>query len=300
MLISWRLDYRNLAAGSGPRNLQQFVSRPVLFSLRNHPQQNTTSPSEQPDDDHPPLRGIALLPTCNSLSEAGSVESAIKEWLRRRRGVQAPIYLLGALGLLPVGMVVVAFTGYLSFCLFYLGWFGIAAAWELASGHRLPQWPTKGIGIFTAGFMVLLFVSHARSGRWEVGDIPKGAWPGRRRKDDAEAFASLRATAKFVIDLFYTGPRLFSASWGMFRRALRLWKLDVDNCSQLLWLLVTAGRAVTHEELASRLADCDLRDLERQLKDIEGVVFLERGWTLTEELRSELAQRACASVRSQP
>jgi hypothetical protein len=228
------------------------------------------------------------------------MESVIKEWLRRRRGVRAPIYFFGALGVLPVALVVTAFTAYLCFLLFCLGWLGIAGAWELVSGHRLPQWPMKAVGIYTAVFMGLLFVSYARSRWWEVGDLPKGAWAWRWRRDDKEAFASIRATAKFVVDMFYTGPRLVSASWGMFRRALRLWKLDVDNCSRVLWVLVTAGRAVPHRELASRSADCDLRDLERQLKDIEGVLVLERGWTLTEDLRSELAQRVLASVRSQP
>ncbi len=217
------------------------------------------------------------------------MDDAIKIWLQKKRMCEAPACLAGGLASLLAGIIVVALTGYLCFFLFYLGWFGIAAAWDLVSGQQLPRWPSTGIGIFTAVFVVLLFIGNARSRWWDVGDIPRGAWPRRARKDDAEQFASLVASAKFVTDIFFTGPRLITASWRACRKAFRLWNLDLDACSDLLQVLLAAGRAVSREELAGRLANCDLPELERQIRNIEGVIFLNDGLTLTGELRSELA-----------
>jgi hypothetical protein len=225
------------------------------------------------------------------------MEMLIKDWLRRKRNLEAPACLFGAVGLLVLGVIVVAVTAYLCFFFFLFGWFGIAAAWELAFGYRLPRWPWKGVGVGTFLFLVLLFIYNARTTWWERGDLPKGNWgEGEKPSYFVDPFAILRASVKFVLDIFYTGPRLLAASWRTLRKAWRLWKMDLENCSQVLAALFVAGRVVSRHQLSTLLSSCSLTQLEEQMKDIEGVAFLEDGLSLTGELRSEFIRRAYAPV----
>ena len=223
-------------------------------------------------------------------------EAGIRDWLRRKRAMNTPLCLLGALALVFSGLLVLLLTAYVCFFSFLYGWMGIASAWEIVSGHAQTRWPAKAIGWFTAGFLILSFVGAARSKWWERGDIPKGVWPALRRGEPASPVASLVASAKFCTDLLYTGPRLFGAAWRTFQKAIRLWQLDVEHCARWLWMLLASHQALPCEELVRQLSSlCERSRLEQQLKDIEGVIFLENSVTLSSDLRTELSQHLHAS-----
>ena len=229
-------------------------------------------------------------------------EARIRDWLRRKRAMNTPLCLLGALALSISGLLVLLITAYVSFFSFLYGWMGIASAWEIVAGHALTRWPAKEIGWATAGFLVLLFVGAARSKWWERGDIPKGVWSiYSNRENSASACASVVGTARIVTDILYSGPRLLISAWRTIEKSLRYWRLDVALCASVLTLVLNAGKAVSRQELMERLPSAfPWPEVEQHLRDIKGVLFLEHGVTLTEDMRLELSQQLHASPRSHP
>jgi hypothetical protein len=63
---------------------------------------------------------------------------------------------------------------------------------------------------------------------------------------------------------------------------------DVAGCSQVLELLMSKGSAVTYEELGTIKSQFEQTKLHIDLAQISGVVFLEKGLGLTDDLRGEL------------
>jgi len=88
-----------------------------------------------------------------------------------------------------------------------------------------------------------------------------------------------------LADILLSGPRLVTGAWTLIRASSRLKQLDVDGCSQLLAFLASRPNAVPYEELR----EAGWEDLFAQSRNIEGVVFLEKGLNLSAELRKELA-----------
>lgn len=62
-------------------------------------------------------------------------------------------------------------------------------------------------------------------------------------------------------------------------------RLDTEGCRQLLAFLASQATAVPYEELRA----AGWEDHIGQLRNVEGIVFLEKGLNLTTELRQELA-----------
>ena len=155
---------------------------------------------------------------------------------------------------------------------------------------------------FTVGFLVLLFVGAARSKWWERGDIPKGVWSiYSNRENPASASATVVGTARIVTDILYSGPRLLISAWRTIEKSLRYWRLDVALCASVLTLVLNAGKAVSRQELMERLPSAfTWPEVEQHLRQIKGVLFLEHGLTLTEDMRLELSQQLHASPRSHP
>ena len=230
------------------------------------------------------------------------METRIMDWLHRKRRLRAPAYLLGAIGTLVVGLLISAATAFFSFIAFIIAWAGIAAAWQIVTGRAVPRFPKTGIAWFTAAFLVLLFVSTSRSKWWERGDIPKGVWSiYSNRENPPSASATAIGLGKIATDLLSTGPRLLYSAWLTFGKSLRCWRLKIGPSARVLTVLHNSEKAVPRQLLASQLPPAfHWLTVERQLHEIEGVLFLECGLTLSEELRSELNQITHAPPRSHP
>ena len=132
----------------------------------------------------------------------------------------------------------------------------------------------------------------ARSKWWERGDIPAGVWSiYSSRENPASASATAVGMARIVTDILSSGSRILLSSWRTFGKSLRWRRLNIEPCAQVLEILAQSDRAVPRQELAGQLSPAvHWPDVEQQLRDIEGVLFLERGLTLNQELRLELNQ----------
>ena len=161
--------------------------------------------------------------------------------------------------------------------------------------------------------MVLLFVNHLRTSPWDRGDYssmfePEGQvrtmvartlFSGRSPAPHALIFLLVhpQASSRMIAEILETGPRCLTGAWTILRRAAALCRSDVGGCASALAVLMASPGAVPAETLAGYLpAGHEWRNVELQLKFVEGVVSVSRGLSLTEELRSELSQHIHAPL----
>jgi hypothetical protein len=212
---------------------------------------------------------------------------AIKVWLKRKKSSGAASRVLLAVVALLAGLVVLFLTFWFTYAITWFGFQGVSAVSSLIFGKKLylaHEWRLVTSGVFLA----LLFVQHLRTSPWHWGDYPA--------RDDYSIMAGhvlgpwalLRypgASANMIADLLLSGPRLVTGTWTLIQESNRLKHLDVDGCSQLIAFLASRPIAVPYVELR----EAGWQDWFAQLRNIEGVVFLEKGLNLTAELRKELA-----------
>jgi len=213
---------------------------------------------------------------------------AIKVWLKRKKSSGATSRILLAIVAFLAGFVVLFFTFWFTYAIIWFGFQGVSAVASLAFSKKLHlahEWRLVISGLF----LVLLFAQHLRTNPWHWGDYPVrgdyspiaghvlGPWA---------LLAYPGASANMIADILLTGPRLVLGAWGLIQASSRLRRLDVDGCSQLLALLASQPAAVPYDELR----EAGWEDWFRQLRSIEGVVFLEQGLNLSMELRRELAR----------
>lgn len=223
---------------------------------------------------------------------------ATEEWLRRRLRQDATVCLL--LGPLAVagGLVVLFLTFWFAYALTWISGRVGGALFELVGSTRWrPDHPQCLWG--ATGFTGLLVFTHLRGdGRpADFGDFPHDdpAHLGRTLAGMAHASPSSRLVlhpghgARLIVDLLLTGPRLVQGGVRLLREGLMKFHADTGAGAQLLRRLHTAAGKVTYAELAENQDVAELRAAMLTLRGVAGVVFLELGMTLTEELRGELA-----------
>jgi len=218
-------------------------------------------------------------------------------WLRRRlrhdANVQlalAPFAILGAL-------LVLTFTFGFSYMVIWMALKVVLAVPELATGTR---WRVGHGGrlALTSGFLALLFISYLRSDRWQRQD-----WStlGQNASEWGQALwrfgggrAGLllvhpEASARIIVDLLFIGPQLLVSGIRLLRDSGRLRAADTAQGSRILWTLLSEPRRVSYEELEAVYSAAELLPAFSALQHLTGVIFLEQGVTLTQELRQELA-----------
>ena len=218
----------------------------------------------------------------------------IHSWLRRKRAAESLWSLVTALLALLGGLAVCYVTFWFVYALVYVGWTGISAASDLMFSQR-PRLGHEGRMYASGTIMVLLFLASATMGREALSEFPR-----RDYRPSAGAAAQLGlagslvwllvypgASAKMIVALLISGPRLMEASWRLLGRAFRLLRLDMSGCSAMLTCLTERGGKVPYSELYEWQWDA----FAAQLRDIDGVLFLEDGVSLSADLREELAGR---------
>lgn len=217
---------------------------------------------------------------------------AVKVWLKRRKSSGATSRLLLAMVALLAGLVVLVFTFWFTYAIVWFGFQGVSALSSLIFSKRLHlthEWRLIASGIF----IVLLFIQHLRTHPSYWGEYPKQDYVASPvLQYQAGVLGSLGfmlaypgASANMVADILLSGPRLVTGAWSLARESSRMKQLDVEGCSQLLTFLASRSNAVPYAELC----EAGWEDWFSQLRSIEGVVFLEKGLSLTAELRRELA-----------
>jgi hypothetical protein len=94
-----------------------------------------------------------------------------------------------------------------------------------------------------------------------------------------------------IVSLLETGPRLLLGSCSLLKETMRT-RVDWSFCLPLIELLATRPRAVLWEELAAAFPGFNMESTNDQLRHLGGVVFLEKGLTLSEDFRDELGRAA--------
>lgn len=217
---------------------------------------------------------------------------AIKIWLKRKWSSSATARYLLAIGALLAGLVVLFLTFWFTYAIIWFGFQGVAAISSLIFSkqlHLTHEWRLIASGVF----IVLLLIQHFRTPPAHWGDYPKKdyvAAPVLQYQAGVLGslgflLASPGASANMIADILLCGPRLVTGTGTLIREASRLKRLDAEGCSQLLAFLASQTTAVPYEELRAT----GWEDHIGQLRNAEGIVFLEKGLNLTTELRQELA-----------
>ncbi len=215
----------------------------------------------------------------------------IKSWLKRKKSSGATSRILLSLVALLAGIVVLFLTFWFTYAIIWFGMRGISAFTELAFSKRLSlthDWRLIASGVFIG----LLFLQHFRTSPAHWGSYPRRDYVAAPALQyHAGVLGSLGfmlaypgASANMIADILLSGPRLVTGAWTLVRESRRMQQLDADGCCQLLAFLASRPVAVSYEELR----EAGWEDWFAQLRNIEGVVFLEKGLSLTAELRKEL------------
>ncbi|MGC3959458.1 MAG: hypothetical protein QM813_16380 [Verrucomicrobiota bacterium] len=218
-------------------------------------------------------------------------EAALQLWLKRKKSSGATARGLTAFMALLGGLLILFFTFWFTYAIIWFGVPGISAVTELAFSKKLKlthEWRL----IVSGGFLALLFIQHLRTSPWHWGDYAEAnyvAAPGLQAVTGVSgSFASILAhpgaSANMIADILLSGPRLVTGAWKLWRESRQLGAVDEDGCAQLLSFLASRAGAVSYEELR----EAGWESWFGQLRYIEGVVFLEKGISLSAELRQEL------------
>ena len=215
-------------------------------------------------------------------------QEAVKAWLKAKKSSGATNRCLLAFVTLLGATVVLFLTFWFAYAVIWISFPGISAVSEMAFGKRLKlahEWRLALSGVF----IVLIFIKHLRTSPWYWGDYgevdAERAWALGHVSPVAALLSAPSASANIIMDIFMSGPRLLTGSWNLWRESRRIGAMDEECCSQLLAILASRHSAVPFEELR----EAGWEEHLGQLRCIDGVVFLEKGLTLTSELRKELA-----------
>lgn len=231
-----------------------------------------------------------------------SSTGAIDAWLRKRFAQEASLSVVMGVAAIVIGVVVVFLTFWLAYAMMWVLGQALSAVTQLIVNKRLP-WPHWLRLAGAAGFMVLLFRQHLRTSPWDRGSYadpdatPPGGFNGLGGPIAMYGGALLSlgyllryplASSRLVIELLETGPRLLTGARALFRQADAIRRMDTTGCAWVLTALSGRSGSVPREELMAAWPDADWPRLWTQLRLIDGLVFLEKGVSLTQDLRNEL------------
>jgi hypothetical protein len=221
---------------------------------------------------------------------------AIQNWLKKKIALHILGCWLGSVLALLAGVLILFLTFWLADVVLFVGQWGVSAFMELCFNrgfHISHFWRLIISGIFLAA----LFAEWFRRRNMEFGNYGKvRSFPGAQAlvlyDGVAGALAMLlanpQASSTMITEILYTGPRLIMGAISLAHKA-RSPHFDTEGCSQILQQLASKERAVTYEELNTTKSEFEKTKLHDNLAQIRGIVFLEKGLGLTDDLREELS-----------
>jgi hypothetical protein len=236
---------------------------------------------------------------------------AIDDWLRKRFAQEAGLSVLMGVAAIGLGVVAVFLTFWLAYAMMWLVGEALSAVTQIITNKKVP-WPHWLRLAGAAGFMVLLFRQHLQTSPWNRGSYADADATPTDGFDKLGGLLALHggvllslgqllryptASSRLIVELLETGPRLLTGARGLFRQADALRRMDMAGCAWVLTVLAGRTGCVPREELTAAWPDADWPRLWTQLRLIDGLVFLEKGISLTEDLRNEL-QPLFASART--
>lgn len=217
--------------------------------------------------------------------------TTIQAWINAKKNREAWLNRLFAGLSLLGGLLVLFFTFWFTYAIVWFGWWGVSAISDLAFEKKLAmthEWRLAVCGVF----LVLLFFQHFWTDPQHWGDYPQRNYVSAPvLQSQAGVVGALGfmlaypgASANMIADILLVGPRLITGSWRLWKQSRRLSHLDETACAQLLAFLMGRPSAVPYEELG----EAGWEVWFNQIRCFDGVVFLEKGITLSSELRNEL------------
>lgn len=189
----------------------------------------------------------------------------IAKWLQKRRrdSVIASIAWSWFAGMAGV----VAFLLTFLFVRTLIFWTAGRAIRDSMAAERWSLWLTGLLAVFA-------FIDSYRSSRADIN--PPGRW--------------------LLREIVYIGPRLMLSAMRHLFRIVRLWSMNINDCSQVLAYLAARNKSVARDELLRAFPLLVWSQLIDQLLLIEGVLFFRTDmsrvsliWPLRQELRNYAA-----------
>jgi len=213
----------------------------------------------------------------------------VAKWLVKRLKTDTWLQRLAAAGALLGGLVVTFLTFWFAYAIVYIsgrglnGLLGLTTSWHVDISHPIRLW-------LAGAFVALAFYTHWRTNEHYWGELPDETHSPFVRSSGAtgalfQLAAHPRTSARFIVDLLLTGPRLLGGALNLIRQAQHLARLDTEAAATLIATLLSRSHAVPWEELEA----LGLTEAALHLRGVNGVVHLQRGVSLTNDLRSELS-----------
>ena len=221
----------------------------------------------------------------------------IDSWLRRQMRRDANVCLALAPAALAGGILMSAF-GYL-FCLF-LAWMFLVAAESVISmcgGRWKPTsaWSMALTWFLWVGLMVTGFRHSGEPADLTADEFSgdPGTWQSHIGLGIPVASPWVllmfpHASSRVVLDLLHLGPRMLRGTLQLFRESGWLRTAETADAARLLSMLAVRAGRMDWADYTAEFGAVDQAHLWRVLRFLPGVVPLESGITLTEELRSLL------------
>ena len=231
-----------------------------------------------------------------------SAATPIEDWLRKQFAHESGVSIFTGLVAIALGVIAVFLTFWLAYAVMWIAGEALSAVTQLLVNKKLP-WPHWLRLLGAAGFIVLLSRHYLRTSPWDRGSFadadarPASGFDGvsGHRAGRGGAVVSLgqllrypTASSRMVIEILETGPRLLTGARGLFQQASALRRMDPAGCAWVLTFLASRTGAVPRQELVAAWPEGEWPALWAQLRLIDGLVFLEKGISLTEDLRNEL------------
>lgn len=192
----------------------------------------------------------------------------VVSWLRRTRRESVFASAAWSLLALVAGVVIFLLTLLLVHVLIF--WTASGGIRDWRSAKRWTYWLTGVLAVFA-------FIDSYRSSRQEIN--PPGRW--------------------LLREIFYIGPRLILSGVRHAFRILRLVRMDVDQCAEVLAYLALRNKSASKEELLRIFPRLVWSQLIDQLLLVDGVLFFRTDlsrvtlvWPLRQELRQYAARPA--------
>ncbi len=220
---------------------------------------------------------------------------AIATWLKKKITWHRYSCWAGSVLALAAGFLALFLTFWFTYVVVFIGQEGVSAITDLCFNrkfHISHFWRMIISGLFVAALFFEWFRRrNAEPGNYEGVNSPPMSRAFVFYTGMGGALAMLlanpQASSTLIVEILCTGPRLILGSISMTRAALAR-DFDVEGCVQVLQLAMSKISAVTYEELNTTKSEFEQTKLYSDLAQISGVVFLEKGVRLTDDLRGEL------------
>lgn len=212
----------------------------------------------------------------------------LHNWLQRRLKTDSGLSILTAVGALLGGLLVTLLTFWFTYAILYVAETGVNGALGLLLSKRIEI--THAMRFWAAMvFMVLLFVTWLRTDPHYWGEsTDENCTPFLPGAGETAALVQMAAhpktSARMIVDLLLTGPRLVGATREYAVRGKSFREVDLESACAFYYLLWARNGAVPWEELAEQ----GLTDTARKLAGFNGLVYLNKGPSLNSDLREEL------------